>query len=234
MDRDAQYLFKRILETPSPSGYEWPLQEIVREYVGRFADEVSTDVHGNVIAVKNPERPAAGDAGRPLRPDRPDRPAHRRRRVRLRPADRRLGPADAHRPADDRLDRRRAGLRRHRPKADPPADRRGTQAGAEDEGPVARHRRGQQGGGPEAGPHRRPGHRRTRLPRGAQQPGRLARPWTTRPASGSSIEALRRATKEKLRLRGSTPSRPCRRKSACAAPRPAPSASIRTSASPST
>jgi endoglucanase len=57
MDRDAQDLFKKILETPSPSGYEWPLQEIVREYVGRFADEVSTDVHGNVIAVKNPGAP---------------------------------------------------------------------------------------------------------------------------------------------------------------------------------
>ena len=40
MDRDAQYLFRKILETPSPSGYESPVQEVVRDYVGRFADEV--------------------------------------------------------------------------------------------------------------------------------------------------------------------------------------------------
>jgi putative aminopeptidase FrvX len=45
--------FKKVLETPSPSGYESPLQQIVRDYVGDFADEVRTDVHGNVIAVKN-------------------------------------------------------------------------------------------------------------------------------------------------------------------------------------
>jgi tetrahedral aminopeptidase len=57
MDRDARDLFQKILETPSPSGYETPLQDIVRDYVGRFADEVSTDVHGNVIAVKNPGAP---------------------------------------------------------------------------------------------------------------------------------------------------------------------------------
>jgi len=49
--------FQKILETPSPSGYESPLQGIVRDYVAPFADEVRTDVHGNVIAVKNPEAP---------------------------------------------------------------------------------------------------------------------------------------------------------------------------------
>lgn len=49
--------FRRILETPSPSGYESPLQGMVREYVAPFADEVRTDVHGNVIAVKNPDAP---------------------------------------------------------------------------------------------------------------------------------------------------------------------------------
>lgn len=49
--------FKRILETPSPSGYEQPVQRLVREFASRFADEVSTDVHGNVIAVRNPGAP---------------------------------------------------------------------------------------------------------------------------------------------------------------------------------
>jgi putative aminopeptidase FrvX len=45
---------KTIMETPSPSGYESPLQQVVRDYVADFADEVTTDVHGNVIVVKNP------------------------------------------------------------------------------------------------------------------------------------------------------------------------------------
>jgi endoglucanase len=54
MDSSAKTFFQRILETPSPSGYEQPVQNLVREYVGRFADEVTTDLHGNVIACCNP------------------------------------------------------------------------------------------------------------------------------------------------------------------------------------
>ncbi|HXT60750.1 MAG TPA: M42 family metallopeptidase [Pirellulales bacterium] len=54
MDSAAADFFKRILETPSPSGFERPVQELVRQYVADAADEVSTDLHGNVIAVKNP------------------------------------------------------------------------------------------------------------------------------------------------------------------------------------
>ena len=46
---------KRLLETPGPSGFEPPVQEIVRAYVADFAERVETDVHGNVIAVRNPE-----------------------------------------------------------------------------------------------------------------------------------------------------------------------------------
>jgi endoglucanase len=49
--------FKQILETPSPSGFESPLQEIVRKYVSPFADDVKTDLHGNVMAVRNPAKP---------------------------------------------------------------------------------------------------------------------------------------------------------------------------------
>ena len=45
---------KKLLDTPSPSGFEKPIQDVVREYVASFADEVTTDLHGNVIACKNP------------------------------------------------------------------------------------------------------------------------------------------------------------------------------------
>jgi len=52
---DALQFLKAILETPSPSGFERPVQELVRAHAGRFADEVRTDRHGNVIAAVNPE-----------------------------------------------------------------------------------------------------------------------------------------------------------------------------------
>jgi tetrahedral aminopeptidase len=57
MERTAKKLLKDILETPSPSGYEQPVQEIVRKYVAEFADEVRTDLHGNVIAAANVDAP---------------------------------------------------------------------------------------------------------------------------------------------------------------------------------
>ncbi|OHB77786.1 MAG: hydrolase [Planctomycetes bacterium RBG_16_64_10] len=57
MDTEARDFFNRLLQTPSPSGYERPVQELVREYAGRFADRVTTDVHGNVIACVHPAAP---------------------------------------------------------------------------------------------------------------------------------------------------------------------------------
>jgi endoglucanase len=54
MEADAKKFLQQVLETPSPSGYEEPVQRLVREYAGKFADEVKTDVHGNVIACCNP------------------------------------------------------------------------------------------------------------------------------------------------------------------------------------
>ncbi len=57
MEQPAREFFWQVLQTPSPSGYEGPLQQVVRQYAGRFADEVRTDVHGNVIAVIRPDEP---------------------------------------------------------------------------------------------------------------------------------------------------------------------------------
>ena len=54
--RDESLSFlQRLLETPSPSGYERPVQEVVRDWARPLADEVRTDPHGNVIAARNPE-----------------------------------------------------------------------------------------------------------------------------------------------------------------------------------
>ena len=57
MESAALEFFKNLLETPSPSGYESRLQEVVRDYAAGFADEVRTDLHGNLILAKNPESP---------------------------------------------------------------------------------------------------------------------------------------------------------------------------------
>src|SRR5438876_1554127 len=54
--RDESLAFlRRLLETPSPSGFERPVQEVVRAWARPLADDVRTDRHGNVIAVRNPE-----------------------------------------------------------------------------------------------------------------------------------------------------------------------------------
>ncbi|MBI2805734.1 MAG: M42 family metallopeptidase [Planctomycetes bacterium] len=52
---DASYRFlKSLLTTPSPSGYEQRIQEVVRVWARPLADDVRTDLHGNVIAAINP------------------------------------------------------------------------------------------------------------------------------------------------------------------------------------
>jgi tetrahedral aminopeptidase len=49
----AKEFLKALLLAPGPSGYEQPVQQVVRDYVQAFADELSTDLHGNVIVGKN-------------------------------------------------------------------------------------------------------------------------------------------------------------------------------------
>jgi len=52
---DASLAFlKNLLETPSPSGFERPVQDVVRAWAKSYADEVRTDRHGNVLAVLHP------------------------------------------------------------------------------------------------------------------------------------------------------------------------------------
>ena len=54
MDSSALDFLRRLLETPSPSGYGRPVQKLVRENASAFAGKVTTDSHGNVTAVMNP------------------------------------------------------------------------------------------------------------------------------------------------------------------------------------
>lgn len=57
MTPDAKAFFQQVLETPSPSGYEQPVQRLVRDYAGKFADDVRTDSHGSVVVSVNTDAP---------------------------------------------------------------------------------------------------------------------------------------------------------------------------------
>src|SRR4051812_18091429 len=54
MDDRSHSFLQKLLETPSPSGFERPVQDVVRAWARDYADEVRTDRHGNVMAVRYP------------------------------------------------------------------------------------------------------------------------------------------------------------------------------------
>ncbi|MCK4535920.1 MAG: M42 family peptidase, partial [Desulfuromonadales bacterium] len=48
--------FKELIEAPSPSGFEQPAQRVIRRELNGVADDIQTDVMGNVIArINGPE-----------------------------------------------------------------------------------------------------------------------------------------------------------------------------------
>ncbi|HBU57002.1 MAG TPA: hydrolase [Gemmatimonadetes bacterium] len=53
MEISARSFLEDLLSAPGVSGYEQAVQEIVLDYVKPFAEEVQTDLHGNVIATIN-------------------------------------------------------------------------------------------------------------------------------------------------------------------------------------
>src|SRR5688572_30489878 len=55
MQEASLQFLKNLLLTPSPSGFERPIQDVVRAWARPLTDEVRTDRHGNVLAVLNPE-----------------------------------------------------------------------------------------------------------------------------------------------------------------------------------
>ncbi len=61
MRKESLKFLEKLLDAPSPSGYEQPAQRVFREYVAPFCDELTTDVMGNVFGRiagkgKNPTR----------------------------------------------------------------------------------------------------------------------------------------------------------------------------------
>jgi endoglucanase len=57
MNTQSQDFLKSLLTTPSVTGFEEPVQRLVRDYASPFADSIRTDIHGNVIAARNPDAP---------------------------------------------------------------------------------------------------------------------------------------------------------------------------------
>src|SRR5579884_1834716 len=55
MAHDTLSFLKRLLDTPGPSGFELAPARVWRDEVKSFADQVSADVHGNSVAVVNPQ-----------------------------------------------------------------------------------------------------------------------------------------------------------------------------------
>ena len=50
MNKSSKQFLEKLLLTPSVTGYEQDIQNIVRKHVKPFAQSVETDLHGNVIA----------------------------------------------------------------------------------------------------------------------------------------------------------------------------------------
>jgi len=57
LEEKSREFLNQLLLTPGATGREEAVQEVVRAYAGGFADSVTTDVMGNVIAVRNADAP---------------------------------------------------------------------------------------------------------------------------------------------------------------------------------
>ena len=53
MEEKARTFLEELVSTPGVSGYEQPVQNVVREYCKEFAASINTDLHGNVIVGVN-------------------------------------------------------------------------------------------------------------------------------------------------------------------------------------
>jgi endoglucanase len=55
MRKESLEFLRRLLNAPTPSGFESPGQRLWCDYTRGFADEVRTDAYGNAVAVLNPK-----------------------------------------------------------------------------------------------------------------------------------------------------------------------------------
>jgi len=55
MEETRVAFLRRLIASPSPSGFEQPAQQVIRMEIQQYSDDIRTDVHGNVIASLNSE-----------------------------------------------------------------------------------------------------------------------------------------------------------------------------------
>lgn len=55
MRKESLAFLKKLLSTPSPSGFESKIQRVCKNYAAPYVDKVYKDVHGNQYHVKNPK-----------------------------------------------------------------------------------------------------------------------------------------------------------------------------------
>lgn len=55
MEQTSKDFFANLVCSSGVSGFEQPVQKVVRDYAESFADEIKTDLHGNVVMCINPE-----------------------------------------------------------------------------------------------------------------------------------------------------------------------------------
>jgi len=46
--------FEELINTPSPTGFEWTGQQVWIDYITPFVDEVFVDTYGSAVATINP------------------------------------------------------------------------------------------------------------------------------------------------------------------------------------
>lgn len=55
MSPDSFEFLQTLLQTPSVSGFEQPAARVIRRRMEKFADRITTDLHGNTIVALNPD-----------------------------------------------------------------------------------------------------------------------------------------------------------------------------------
>ena len=55
MEQSIKDFFADLVCNSGVSGYEQPVQQVVRKYAESFADDIKTDLHGNVVMAINPD-----------------------------------------------------------------------------------------------------------------------------------------------------------------------------------
>jgi len=53
VEKSQRHFLESLINAPSPAGYEQPVRQVYREYTEAFADDVHSDTHGNMIAIRN-------------------------------------------------------------------------------------------------------------------------------------------------------------------------------------